>query len=149
MDAAVIYLVVCTVLCCFCTGASWMLQVVCYPTYALVGDQEFVPFHVDFGKRLLVAVVVPMLLTSVMIFALVFLRPAAAPIWAALVAAGCIAVILITTIVIEVPKHQKLDREGKSLEVIRALVSNNLPRVVCWMLASLMLLVMVVSVAAA
>jgi len=131
-------------MCFYCTGALWMLQIVCYPTYALVGEKEFVPFHVDFGKRLLIAAVGPMIVTSLATFALIFARPEAAPLWAALLTAICTAIVLGTTIAIEVPKHNQLDRDGKSLEVINGLVSNNIPRVICWTLASVTLVYMVV-----
>ncbi|MDQ3250287.1 MAG: hypothetical protein M3Q45_13895 [Chloroflexota bacterium] len=143
MDTSHWLLLICTLMCFYCTGASWMLQVVCYPTYALVGSQEFVPFHVDFGQRLIKAAVIPMMLTALATFVLVFLRPATVPLWAALVVAACSAIILATTIILEVPKHNQLDREGKSDQVIEALVRDNLPRVACWTLASLLLTYMV------
>ena len=121
-----------------------MLQVVCYPTYALVGEKEFVPFHVDFGKRLIYVAVIPMVLTSLASFALVFLRPEAAPLWASIGVAICTAVVLLTTIAIEVPKHNKLDANGKDTALISALVRDNIPRVACWTIASLLLVYMVI-----
>jgi hypothetical protein len=139
METSQLFLLVCTVLCFYCTGASWLLQIVCYPTYALVGEQEFVPFHVDFGKRLLVAAVVPMVMTAFLVFALVVVRPAATPQWATLVAAVCMAVVLGTTALFEVPRHLALDRDGKSLALINGLVRDNIPRVISWTLASLVL----------
>ncbi|MBC8100259.1 MAG: hypothetical protein H7Y11_12505 [Armatimonadetes bacterium] len=146
MDTATLFLLVVTALCCYCTGASWMLQIVCYPTYALVGAAEFVPFHVSFGRRLIAAAVGPMVITCWMTFALVFLRPAAAPLPAALLAAACGLVILVTTIVLEVPKHLALDRDGKSDALINGLVRDNLPRMIAWTVASVALLYQVVVV---
>ncbi|MDX1995048.1 MAG: hypothetical protein SF029_21890 [bacterium] len=139
MNGSEVLLLVVTALCLYCTGASWMLQVVCYPTYTLVGENEFVPFHVDFGKRLLLAAVGPMVITILAMFALVVARPADAPLWALLVVAACGAVVLVTTIALEVPKHNRLDREGKSNAVIAALVRDNIPRVICWTVASVLL----------
>jgi hypothetical protein len=144
MDAAQIFVVLVTVACFYCTGASWMLQIVCYPTYLLVGEKEFVPFHVSFGRRLLVAVV-PMFLTCLATFALLFVRPASVPAWAVIVTAICGAVILITTVALEVPKHLKLDREGKSDALINGLVRDNLPRTAAWTVASVLLTYMVVT----
>jgi hypothetical protein len=144
MESSELFLLVCTVMSFYCTGASWMLQVVCYPTYALVGAAEFVPFHVSFGRRLLVAAVIPMVITIFATFALVLLRPEAAPQWASLVVAACTAVVLVTTIALEVPKHNKLDAEGKSDALISGLVRDNIPRVIAWTVASLMLGYMVV-----
>lgn len=133
------FLLVLTVLCFYCTGSSWMLQFVCYPTYIFVGDKEFVPFHVSFGRRLIAAAVVPMVVTCLGTFALLFLRPAEAPLWTAIVAAVCGAVILLTTVALEVPKHLKLDKEGKSDAVLHALVRDNIPRTLAWTIASLAL----------
>ncbi|GAB4509024.1 MAG: hypothetical protein OHK0046_03210 [Anaerolineae bacterium] len=149
MSGSELFLLVCTVMCFYCTGASWMLQFVAYPTYALVGEKEFVPFHVSFGRRLLPTAVLPMILTALASFVLVFARPEAAPAWAAIGVALCTAVVLITTIVLEVPKHNKLDRDGKSVTLINGLVRDNLPRVFCWTLASLLLAYMVTETFAA
>lgn len=138
MTTQEIYLLVVAVLTWYCTGASWMLQFVCYPTYALVGEQEFVPFHVDFGKRLLPTAVIPMSITNMLLIATLLFRPDTVPLWVAALLAVCAAVVMGTTIVLEVPKHQKLDQEGKSDSLIAALVRDNLPRVACWTLASLL-----------
>jgi hypothetical protein len=134
-----LFLLILTLLCLYCTGASWLLQFVCYPTYTLVGDKEFVPFHVSFGERLIAVTVVPMFLTSLGTIALLFLRPATTPLWTAIVAALCGVVIIFTTVAFEVPKHQKLDKEGKSEAVLNALVRDNIPRTVAWTLASVIL----------
>lgn len=139
MDASQVFLVVVTVLCFFCTGASWMLQFVAYPTYALVGKNEFVPYHVDFGKRMLPVTVVPMVLTCLGMIALLFARPAQVPLWMGLVTAGCGILILVTTIFLEVPKHMALDKDGKSDSLIQGLVRDNVPRTLAWTVASLVL----------
>jgi hypothetical protein len=145
MDGSLIFLVVVTALCFFCTGASWMLQFVAYPTYALVGSNEFVPFHVSFGKRMLPVTVVPMSLTCLALIALAFVRPAAVPSWMGFVAAACGAIILLTTIFLEVPKHLALDKDGKSDSLITGLVRDNIPRTICWTLASILTAVMLLT----
>jgi hypothetical protein len=126
-------------LCWYCTGASWLLQVVAYPTYHLVGEAEFVPFHVAFGRRLLPVMVVPMVLTNLAMFALPFYRPESVPDWLAWTIAACSAVIVATTALSEVPKHNQLDRTGKSGKLIDGLVRDNLPRTAAWTVASLLL----------
>ncbi len=133
------YLLIMTALCLYSTGASWMLQFVCYPTYLLVGEKEFVPFHISFGRRLLVAVV-PMSLTCLALIAFIFIRTDPIPAWVALVTGACGAVILGTTIALEVPKHLKLDKDGKSDALINGLVRDNLPRTIGWTLASALLI---------
>ncbi|MDX2074957.1 MAG: hypothetical protein SFZ02_00880 [bacterium] len=133
------FLLILTAFCLYCTGASWMLQVVCYPTYLLVGETEFVPFHISFGQRLLIAVV-PMGLTCLAMIAFIFIRTDPIPAWATWVAGACGAVILLTTAILEVPKHLKLDKEGKSDALINGLVRDNLPRTAAWTLASVMMI---------
>jgi hypothetical protein len=122
-----LYLLVSTALCCYCTGASWLLQIVAYPGYRLVGEREFVPFHVDFGKRLIPVTVVPMLLTNLLLFGLVFYHPGTVPDWPIWLAAGSAVVILATTFALEIPKHNRLVRD-------------NLPRSLAWTVASASLL---------
>lgn len=121
-----------------------MLQVVAYPTYALVGEKEFVPYHISFGKRMLSVTIFPMVIAALSTFILVFIRPDGAPLWASLIAAAASATILGTTMAMEVPKHMKLDKEGKSIELIQGLVRDNIPRSISWVVASLALLYMAI-----
>jgi hypothetical protein len=37
----------------------------------------------------------------------------------------------------EVPKHVKLDKEGKKDDVLKALVRDNIPRTICWTIATI------------
>jgi hypothetical protein len=142
MEFSLILLIACSTLYIYATGGCWMLQVVCYPTYHLVGEKEFVPFHVAFGNRLLPIFVVPAVLACLSSFVLLFVHPAGVPFWLPLLVAICSAIILVTTIAIEVPKHQALDKNGKSAVLIDGLVSNNLPRAISWTIGSFLLLYM-------
>lgn len=142
-DMAHILLYTCTVLFLYCTGGSWMLQRVAYPTYHLVGEREFVPFHQHSGTRLMPVFVVPAVVACLLALALVFVRPNTAPLWAALACAALALVILVTTVALEVPKHNALDRGGKSAALIDGLVRDNLPRVASWTAGSILLLYMV------
>lgn len=116
----------------YASAGCWLLQVTCYPTYGLVGRNEFVPFHIEFGKRLIPVFVVPAVLANLGSVLLCFLRPATVPLFDVIVAAACSVVILATTMLIEVPKHVALDRDGKSEAVLIELVRSNLPRVIGW-----------------
>jgi hypothetical protein len=132
MDVTQILLFACLLLYTYATCGCWLLQVVAYPTYHLVGEREFVPFHVDFGKRLIAVFVVPAVLANFCSFLLVFIAPATAPLWGRLLVALCSVVILATTLIIEVPKHLELDKSGKSTALIDGLVRDNLPRAISW-----------------
>ena len=100
-----ILLFVTTVLFVYSTCGCWLLQIMSYPTYHLVGEKEFVPFHVASGKKLIPVFVVPAVLGCAASLALVFFRPEGMPLWSALIVAACALVILATTGIIEVPKH--------------------------------------------
>jgi hypothetical protein len=118
------------------TAGCWLLQITCYPTYGLVGRDEFVPFHVEFGRRLIPVFVLPAVLANLGAVLLCFLRPPAVPLMDALIAAACSVVILATTMLVEVPKHIALDRDGKSERLLIELVNSNLPRVAGWTLGA-------------
>lgn len=148
MSGASLFLLAVTVAGWYCTGASWLLQVVCYPTYRLVGDREFVPFHVAFGKRMLPVTVIPMVLTCLAMLALLFLRPASTSFVLALLVAACATTVLLTTALFEVPKHLALDRDGRSDALLDGLVRDNLPRTAAWTVASVLLVVMLAQAAA-
>jgi hypothetical protein len=123
----------------YATAGCWLLQVTCYPTYGLVGRAEFVPFHVEFGRRLIPVFVVPAILANLGSLALFVMRPPTVPLIDVIVAAVCSGVILGTTALIEVPKHVALDREGKSDKILSELVGSNVPRVIGWTVGAIAL----------
>lgn len=116
-------------------SGCWLLQVVAYPTYRIVGREQFVPFHVDFGRRLIPVFVVPAVLACLSFFALIFARPPGAPLLDAIVAAVAGAIVLATTGAIEVPTHMALDRDGYDDAKIDSLIRWNLVRALAWLVA--------------
>lgn len=131
---------VCTLAFFYCLGISWLLQVVVYPTYRLVGKAEFVPFHVAQGRRMIPVLMVPMSATSILALVTAVLYRAEANanlLWGV---AACAVVVLGTTLVSEVPKHMALDKDGKDDRLIDGLVRANLPRSLAWTVGSVLLL---------
>jgi hypothetical protein len=139
VDFSTLFLLGVTVLFLYSTGGSWMLQIVSYPGYHLVGTSEFVGFHVDAGKRLMRVFVGPAVVACLASVALLLLKPSTLPLWPALIVAACGITILVTTVVLEVPKHNALDKNGKSAALIDGLVRDNLPRALAWTLGSAIL----------
>lgn len=123
------------VLTAWAASGCWMLQLVAYPTYTLVAEKDFVPFHVDFGRRLIPVFVVPAVLACLAFFVLLFVRPTGAPMADAIVCALAGVVILGTTGAVEVPTHMALDREGKSQAKLDSLIRWNLSRAISWAVA--------------
>lgn len=122
-----------------------MLQIVSYPTYHLVGDADFVPFHIASGQRLIGIFVAPAVIACWLAVILVFWHPPTLPLLPLLVVALCAVTILATTLILEVPKHNALDKHGKSTALIDGLVRDNLPRAVSWTLGSATLIWMLVT----
>ena len=116
----------------WCASGCWMLQIVCYPTYKIVGPGEFVPFHKKFGNLLVPVFVVPAFLAGVGLIVSAFWRPAFVPAWTGYANAALGAMILGTTLAIELPKHIKLDKVGKDDALLASLITNNLPRALGW-----------------
>lgn len=142
MDVSLTLLIACTTLYLYCAGGCWLLQMVCYPTYHLVSERDFVAFHTAFGNRLVPIFVVPAALACLCSFLLIFVHPIATGTLLPSLVALFSVIILATTIFIEVPKHQALDRQGKSSVLIDELVQNNLPRAMSWTVGSFLLLYM-------
>lgn len=143
MDNSKLLLLATTALFWYATGASWLLQYVAYPTYKLVNRDDFVPFHVDFGKRLLISTVMPMVIGNLFSFILVVYHPDSSPVGLVYLVAICSVIILFTTMKYEVPRHNKLDEVGKDDALIDGLVMDNAPRTASWTVASLALAYMI------
>jgi hypothetical protein len=123
----------------YCLGISWLLQVVVYPTYRFVGKAEFVPFHVSQGRRMGPVMIAPMFLTSLAAIVNGVLErdsARAAYFWGA---AACGAVVIVTTLASELPKHLKLDKDGKDDALIEGLIRDNLPRTIAWSIGAALL----------
>lgn len=129
----------CTLAFFYCLGISWLLQAVVYPTYRLVGAADFVAFHVAQGKRMIPVMVVPMFATAVLgIVTAVLSRHEVYALY--LWGVGlCGLIVIATTLISEVPKHMKLDRDGKDEALITGLVRDNLPRSLAWTAGALLL----------
>jgi hypothetical protein len=132
-------LTICTFAFFSCLGISWLLQLVVYPTYRFVGRAEFVPFHVSQGRRMGPVMIAPMFLTSLLTIVMAVLErgsPQAAYLWGA---AACGAVVIGTTLASELPRHLKLDKQGKDDALIEGLIRDNLPRTLAWTVGAALL----------
>jgi len=132
---------ICTLAFFYCLGISWLLQAAIYPTYRLVGRAEFVAFHTAQGQRMIPVMVVPMFATSLLgIVTAVLSRGEAYALW--LWGVGlCGLVVIGTTLISELPKHMKLDKDGKDDALLNELIKDNLPRSLAWTLGAVLLVV--------
>jgi hypothetical protein len=109
-------------------GEIWFAQIVVYPLFAKVGAEEYVSYHKFYSSRIPLPVILPGFASFLVPVALVFFGPDSVPAWMTLSNAACGFVGLAVTVVLEMPRHARLERGGKQDKVIRELVRYNWPR---------------------
>ncbi|MBI1338452.1 MAG: hypothetical protein GC164_16035 [Phycisphaera sp.] len=120
-------------------GLIWFVQIVHYPLFARVGGDVFAVYEWHHTRQT-TWVVAPLMLTELVSAVAIVLWPprAVAPslAWSGLV---LLAVIWLSTALLQVPCHRKLER-GFDPRVARRLVSSNWVRTVAWSLRGLVAL---------
>ena len=109
------------------TAQIWLVQIVVYPLFARVGAAQYVDYHRFYSRRIPVPVILPGFTTFAMPALLAILLPdTPAPLTAANIASSLI--VLIVTFGWEIPRHNRLERDGKDERMIAELVRFNWPR---------------------
>ena len=126
-------------------GAAFVESFVNYPSWRLIGPDEFVAYHRFIGPRVLAFLVAPALLGTVFTALMLWARPAVIPLWAVWSALAAQALVWASTATIQVPIQLQLSAHGLSLELVERLIETNLwlrrvPYAVCaglflWMAA--------------
>lgn len=124
----------------FMTGLNWFVQVVHYPLMAYVGRDEFARYEAA-HMRLTTQVVAPAMLVEAGASVALFLMQRN---WATGVSIALLAVIWISTAVVQVPAHNAL-LTGFSEPLLRRLVETNWLRTAAWSSRSAILLWIVFS----
>lgn len=112
-------------------GLIWLIQIVHYPLFQQVGEQQFRGYSAD-HQRLITYVVLPLMLVELATTTLLaFSRPPGTS--QALAIAGLLLVLLIwaSTFLIQVPQHSKL-LASFDPNVCRQLVIGNWIRTIAW-----------------
>lgn len=128
MDLAHWILLLWTLIIFYVTGGIWFAQIVVYPLFGKVGEDEYVAYHKFYSSRIPLPVIVPGFASFILPVALVFLGPGSVPLWMALANVACGLVGLLVTVVLEIPRHARLEKGGKQEAVIRELILFNWPR---------------------
>lgn len=126
----------------YMSGMIWSMQILEYPLFALVGQQEFPAYHRRHNRGLPFLVILPSLGAFISAVVLIFTRPAHHPLWASIVITVLDALIIIATVAREAPLHAQLDREGYSPVLIRQLVLGNWIRTLLWTINAILLLML-------
>lgn len=106
-------------------GASFVESFVNYPTWRLIGANEFRAYHQALSPLVIGYMVIPMLITTILTMILVWFRPAPVPRWAIWLSLVLQLMIWVSTAAIQLPIQVQLSREGLSLSLIERLISTN------------------------
>lgn len=126
----------------FMTGLIWFVQVVHYPLFDRAGESGFTEYEAWHTRLTTFVVGPPMLLESATSFLLVVQNPFPAAAFWLWIGLSLQAAIWLSTLLLQVPCHQKL-ASGFNAEVHHRLVLSNWIRTALWTLRSGILLQLV------
>ena len=115
------------------TGVIWFVQVVHYPLLAIVPVENARTVAGEHQSRTAWVVGAPMGIEGVTTLWLMFDRPAGVPWVLAWAGGACVAVALLCTVLLSVPRHARM-AETPDARVGRELVLTNWSRTVAWSL---------------
>lgn len=125
-------------------GLIWFVQVVHYPLFGWIGDDEAVPYAVEHQRRTALVVGLPMAVEGVTALWLLADPPAGSSrVWPFV---GCVllAVVHGSTVLLQVPQHAALARANDAAR-IRRLVRSNWIRTAAWTARGLVTVVLLVA----
>lgn len=123
------------------TGLIWLVQFVHYPLMASVSAERFVAFEKSHQRRIS-PIVAPAMLAEAATAALLVYTTSAKPFF--VVNMGLIALLWLSTALLQMPQHRRLE-QGFDAKVHRRLVATNWLRTVIWSARSVMLAAVIVS----
>ena len=106
-------------------GASFVESFVNYPTWRLIGANEFRAYHQALSPLVIGYMVIPMLIGTMLTILLLWLKPIPIPRWAIGLAVVLQLIIWISTFTIQLPIQMQLSRDGLSLPLINHLMFTN------------------------
>lgn len=106
-------------------GAAFVESFVNYPSWHLIGDENFLTYHRFISPRVITFLVAPALLGTVLTIALLRFRPAAVPLWSVWVAILLQVIVWVSTATIQVPIQMQLGAQGASGALLERLMETN------------------------
>jgi len=129
MESSQLFLLLWAALVFWVLGQIWLVQIVVYPLFADVGEVDYVRYHRFYSRRIPLPVIIPGFASFLLPVALAFYGPAV-PFWmsASNIAAGIAG--LLVTVLLEIPRHARLEKSGKNDATIVELIRYNWPRTI-------------------
>lgn len=121
----------------FMTGLIWFVQVVHYPLMRGVGPAGFVEYEAAHASRTTLVVGPPMLLEAACAVWIAFAPPTGIPAGAGWTGVALLALIWLSTALVQVPLHTRLST-GFDAAAHRRLVGGNWFRTVLWTLRAVL-----------
>jgi hypothetical protein len=107
-------------------GASFVESFVNYPTWPLIGANEFRAYHNALGPLVIGYMVIPMLVGTALSIVLLWVRPIQIPLWAILTIVILQLIVWVSTATIQLPIQFQLGADGLSIPAIERLIFTNL-----------------------
>ncbi len=114
-------------------GLIWFVQIVHYPLHAAVPAEAFVAYEREHVARTGRLVGPLMLVEAATVVALLVRPPDGLSAWMPGAGAGLLALLWISTFLVQVPMHRRLER-GADVATVRRLVASNWIRTAAWSL---------------
>lgn len=121
------------------TGLIWFVQIVHYPLFSWTSPQQFAEFEIAHQKRTTLVVAPPMIVELMTALLLLAIPPAGFPRPIAWAGVLLVAIIWLSTLLIQVPQHARL-AQGFDTSTHAALVRLNWMRTAAWSMRSILMM---------
>lgn len=109
----------------YANGAAFIESFVNYPSWRLIGANEFLRYHHFIGPRVIALLVAPALLATVFTFIMLRHRPATIPLWSVWTAIGLQVVVWVSTAALQIPIQREFAATGFSESHLVTLMTTN------------------------
>jgi hypothetical protein len=106
-------------------GASFVESFVNYPTWRLIGANEFRAYHQALSPLVIGYMVIPLILATILTILLLWFRPVPIPRWAIWLAVVLQLIPWVSTVAIQFPIQAQLSSDGLSVPLIERLIFTN------------------------
>lgn len=127
MDISNLILLLWSALAFWVVGQIWFAQRVIYPLFGLVDDDTYLPYHRFYLSRIPLPVIIPGFASFFARLVVAVFGPAV-PVWMTMTNIVAGVVSFMVTVGLEIPRHRRLETQGKNDVVIAELVRFNWPR---------------------